>query len=271
VTPFSIVILTLNEADNLPRCLDSIRGCDDIVVLDSGSTDQTVAIAKARGARVVSHPFANFAQQRNFANQAADIRHEWVFHLDADETFTAKLWHACSTHNLGDKFDGAWVAPRMMWRNRWLKRCTDYPAWQARFVHRDRFNFIEVGHGQREAPDMRMATFEAGYLHDLSAAGVDAWLEKHRHYALAEAANHQTMLPPPLRDLGSADALKRRRALKFLSYRLPCRPMLRLIYQYILRGGFLDGKGAWEYCRLLARYEGFSSAAIRARNEQADV
>lgn len=266
--PFSVVILTLNEETNLPRCLASVAACEDVVVVDSGSVDQTVAIAKAHGARVVENAFHNFAQQRNFANREADLRHEWVFHLDADETFTPELWQECANFEAED-FDGVWVAPRMMWRGNWLKRCTDFPAWQARFVHRKRFEFIQAGHGQREAPGMRMGRFNAGYHHDLSASGVADWIAKHRRYAEAEAAAYLSSPPPPLAQLWARAAIDRRRALKHFSYALPGRPFFRLVYQYLLRGGVLDGAGAWEYCCLLARYEGFASAAIRAQRGKA--
>jgi glycosyltransferase involved in cell wall biosynthesis len=267
--PFSVVILTLNEEQNLPRCLQSITDCQDILIVDSGSTDRTVTIAREHGARVIENSFENFAQQRNFALQRGDLLHEWVFHLDADETFTPGLLAECANHQPDNSVDGVWVAPRMMWRNTWLKRCTDFPAWQARFVHRDRFRFIEVGHGQREAPDMRMTKFHANYLHDLSADGVDGWLEKHRRYAAAAAATFLASPPVPLSHLWSAPPLQRRRALKHISYHLPFRPLFRFLYQYLLRGGFLDGAAAWEYCTLLARYEGFAAAEIRTQRSQA--
>ena len=85
---FSVVILTLNEERNLPTCLASIAGCDDVIVLDSGSKDQTAEVARAAGARVVVNPFENFAAQRNFADHTVAFKHPWVFHLDADERMT---------------------------------------------------------------------------------------------------------------------------------------------------------------------------------------
>ena len=87
----SILILTLNEEKNLPACLEAIAWCDDIVVLDSFSTDGTVEIAKKFGVRVYQRQFDNFAGQRNFALTNFDFRHEWVFHLDADEIITDEL------------------------------------------------------------------------------------------------------------------------------------------------------------------------------------
>jgi len=265
---FSVLVLTLNEERDLPRCLESIADCDDIVVLDSGSTDGTAAIARAAGARVYVRPFDNFAGQRNFAQREISFRHRWVFHLDADEKFTPELAAECRTATAREDVDGFFVAPRMLWEGRWIPHCTDFPAWQARFVRAPEFQFIEVGHGQREAPAMRMGWLQSNYLHDLSSGGDGEWLERHRRYARAEArhlltADHR----PRWRELFSADRLHRRRTLKQLSHRLPGRPALRFVYQYFLRGGFLDGAPGLHYCRLLARYEAFTAAELRRLRE----
>lgn len=264
---FSVLILTLNEERDLPRCLASVTSCDDVVVLDSGSTDRTVEIARAAGARVFSHAFENFAQQRNHAHAAIAFQHPWVFHLDADEQMTSGLAAECRARAADTAdLDGYWVAPKMLWEGRWVPHCTDYPAGQARFVRAREFAFIEVGHGQREAPGMRMGWLRANYLHDLSSGGVAEWLDKHRRYARKEAFTWWRDRRPTgalLHELASGSALTRRRALKQLSYAMPLRPLLRFVYQYGLRGGFLDGRAGLQYCRLLARYEGFAAAELR--------
>lgn len=260
---FSVLILTLNEERNLPRCLASLVGCDDVVVLDSGSTDATAALARASGARVFTRAFDNFAGQRNHAQTAIPFRHRWVFHLDADERFTPELLAECRAAAGRFDLDGFYVAPRMLFHGRWIRHCTDFPAYQARFVRAPEFRFVQVGHGQREAPGMRLACLRANYLHDLSTGGDAEWLEKHRRYACAEAAAHLGARSFPWRDLLAREPLARRRALKRLSYVLPCRPQLRLLYQYVLRRGFLDGTAGWRYCRLLAAYEGFAVTELR--------
>ncbi len=264
---FSAVILTLDEERNLPGCLASLAGCDDVVVLDSGSTDRTAEVARAAGARVFVHRFENFAQQRNHAQRALAFRHPWVFHLDADERMTPALAAEACAALAGPAaagLDGYFVAPRMLWEGRWIPHCTDYPAWQARLVRAPEFVFVEVGHGQREAPSMRLGRLHANYLHELSSGGDRAWLEKHRRYAHAEALVHlQDRSGVPWGDFFSAEKLRRRRALKRLSYELPGRPVLRFVYQYLWRRGFLDGAAGLHYCRLLARYEGFAAAEIR--------
>jgi glycosyltransferase involved in cell wall biosynthesis len=261
---FSLLILTLNEEKDLPRCLASLAGCDDIVVLDSGSTDRTVSIAREAGARVFTRAFDNFAGQRNFAQKEISFRHRWVFHLDADEQMTPALEAECRRAAVGGDIDGYFVAPKMLWNGKWIPHCTDFPAWQARFVRAPEFEFIEVGHGQREAPHMRMGQLMENYLHDLSSGGTSEWLEKHRRYAIAEARQQASAEGDGLAELFRRDPMLRRRALKRLSHRLPFRPALRFLYQYFLRRGFLDGAAGLEYCRLLAQYEGFTDEALRA-------
>jgi len=153
---FSVLILTLNEERDLPACLASVRASDDVVVLDSGSTDRTVAIAREAGARVFSRPFDNFAGQRNHAQREIPFRHPWVFHLDADEQMTPELAAECMAASSRADLDGFFAAPKMLFEGRWIPHCTDYPAWQARFVRVPQFTFVEVGHGQREAPGLRL-------------------------------------------------------------------------------------------------------------------
>jgi glycosyltransferase involved in cell wall biosynthesis len=262
----SVLILTLNEEKNLPGCLASVAGFDDIVLLDSGSTDRTVEIARAAGARVFVHPFRDFASQRNHAHETIPFRHSWVLHLDADEIVTPELAAELTGLNPSAPCDGYYIAPRMMFHGHWLRRCTDFPAWQARCVRAQGFRFIQTGHGQREAPDMRMGYLQANYLHDISVDNETEWEERHQRYARAEAAQFlaaDETVAQTLQKFFAGPALARRRALKRLSYTLPARPLFRFLYQYVLRGGALDGPGAWRYCRLLARYERIASAEIR--------
>lgn len=266
---YSTVILTLNEEANLPSCLASLAGCDDIVVLDSGSTDRTADLARQAGARVAVNAFRDFAQQRNHAHEAITFRHEWVFHLDADETMTPELHAECAAFAASPdaaRYDGGFVAPQMLFRGRWIPHCTDFPAYQARLAHVHRFRFIQAGHGQREAPGLRLKYLRQAYRHNLSAQPEADLIAKHARYAREEAAAFMADRRPPsalARDLFGSQALQRRRALKRLSQHLPGRGPLRLFYQYVFRGGFLDGGAGWAYCRILARYEADVQREIR--------
>lgn len=265
---FSVLILTLNEEKNLPAAFASVAGCDDIVVLDSGSTDQTPDLARAAGARVVVRAFDDFATQRNYAQREIAFKHPWVFHLDADERLSAELMAECravGARNPGN-LDGFYSAPKMLFRGQWLPRCTDFPAWQARLVHAPRFTFVQAGHGQRESSSMRMGFLQNNYEHEMLPDSEAAWLQKHRSYARQEAQQAQAgdSASRPA-DLFNRNRLTRRRALKRVSHRLPFRPAARIFYQYVLRRGFLDGRYAWRYCRLLGRYEGYIDQELRAQ------
>jgi glycosyltransferase involved in cell wall biosynthesis len=86
----TLVILTFNEEHNIAACIDTVKGADEILVLDSGSTDRTVEVASASGAKVLSRALTDFADQRNYAMSLATC--DWVLHLDADERVTPELW-----------------------------------------------------------------------------------------------------------------------------------------------------------------------------------
>src|SRR4029079_16128071 len=86
----SVVILTKNEELDLPACLNSVTWCDDVHVLDSGSTDKTISIAHKFGVCVSYNSFESFGKQRNFALDNLDIQHDWILFLDADEVITDK-------------------------------------------------------------------------------------------------------------------------------------------------------------------------------------
>jgi glycosyltransferase involved in cell wall biosynthesis len=264
---FSVLILTLNEERNLPLCIASLSGCDDIVILDSGSTDRTLEIACEKNIRVFTRKFDNFANQRNWAQKSIAFRHEWVFHLDADERMTGELSKECLFYAAHSEtgVDGYLVAPRMYWRGSWIPRSTDFPAYQARFVRAPHFEFVQAGHGQREHPRMVMRRLNFNYEHEMCSDGIENWILKHKKYALQEAIRYceeRSSGDHSLRHVFSFDPLKRRRALKHYSYDIPFRPLARFLYQYLLRGGILDGMAGLVYCRLIARYEGFASQEL---------
>lgn len=260
MSAFSILILTRDEESNLPACLDSIRWCDDVVVLDSGSTDRTVELARSAGCRVFEHPFADFAAQRNYGLDHIAFHHPWVFHLDADERFTPELRSACEAAAAGDSCSGYLVPGRMMFRGRWLRRAAAYPVYQMRFMKRGEVRFVQVGHGQREGASRRgLGRLTADYVHEPFAKGLDDWWRKHERYAADEA--RQIASEPPIRAidwrdaLAGADPLTRRRALKRIAGTLPFRGGLRFLHLYVIRMGFLDGAPGFAYARLMARYE----------------
>lgn len=258
----SALILTLDEERNIKRCLESLKGIDDVVVLDSGSTDSTVEISRSMGARILSRPFDTFADQRNFGLDRGEFVHEWVLHLDADEVLTSDFREALEALEPGPGIDGYHVPSKTILGGKWLRHAGMYPSYQARLGHRDRFRFIQVGHGQREnVPPARMAVFDHPYEHYSFSHGMVKWLDKHVRYARDEATEiireRNGTSSAPAGD-ATQEATAGRRRLKRLANRLPLavRPMLRFLYIYIARLGFLDGFAGFRYAFMLSVYEG---------------
>lgn len=257
----SILILTHNEAANLPACLDALTWCDDILVIDSGSTDDTVEIARQRGARILTRPFDDFAGQRNFGLEVGNFRHDWVLHLDADEIVTDAFLAALRALPDTEALD-AWRVPfKTIFFGKWLEHAGMWPTYQVRLGHAQRLRFIQVGHGQREdLPPDRVGEFPEALLHYSFSHGLRRWLDKHVRYAADEAAviADEPRQPGALKAmLFGGDGTTRRRGAKALAAGLPlfARPPARFLYVYFLRRGFIDGGPGFVYAVMLSVYE----------------
>lgn len=262
----SCLILTYNEAINIGACLAALEWCDDVVVLDSGSTDTTVSIARQFGARILERKFDDFAGQRNFGLDHGEFRHEWVLHLDADEVVTPEFIAALGELPVQPDIDAYLVPSKMILFGRWLRHAGMYPVYQVRLGHRDRLRFKQVGHGQREdlAPE-RVSIFDVPYLHYSFSNGMFAWLSKHVRYARDEAAlilDHRRSAVGASLEGGGASS--RRRMLKAAAAHCPVtlRPLLRFLYVYVLRQGFRDGRAGLAYAFMLAVYEGMTALFV---------
>lgn len=257
----SILILTHNEAANLPACLDALTWCNDILVIDSGSTDDTVEIARQRGARILTRPFDDFAGQRNFGLEVGNFRHDWILHLDADEIVTDAFLAALRALPETASVD-AWRVPfKTIFFGKWLKNAGMWPTYQVRLGHAQRLRFVQVGHGQREdLPPERVGEFPEALLHYSFSHGLRRWLDKHVRYAADEAAVivAEPQQPGALRAmLFGADRTTRRRGAKALAAGLPlfARPLARFLYVYLVRRGFIDGGPGFVYAVMLSVYE----------------
>ena len=263
----SILILTLNEEQNLPACLEAIDWCDDIVVLDSFSSDHTVDIAGQAGARVFQRTFDNFAGQRNYAMENIEFKHEWIFHLDADEIITEPLHREIEQAILKPDFDAYNIPSKMMFMGQWLRYSGMYPSYQVRLTKQPVFKFKMVGHGQKANIALeKIGTLTEPYLHYSFSRGLDDWFEKHNRYSSDEAEAAIAHRRDGRLDLGgllSRDHSRRRMAMRTLVFRLPFRPMIRFLYMYLFRLGFLDGSAGFTYCRLMATYEFMITSKIR--------
>lgn len=254
----SVLILTKNEEVNLPRCLGALNWCDDIVVFDSFSTDRTVEIARAAGARVFQRAFDNERDHRTASLQLG-FKYAWVYNPDADEVTTPELRDEMrSVVADASRQEVAYrVRFKTMFFGQWIKYSSLYPTWVVRLFRPACITFeraINLNYKINGAEGRLIHHFE----HHTFNRGFAVWVEKHNLYSTFEAQeNLQSLAVGDWNwlDLVSWDPVRRRRALKELSFRLPCRFWLRFFYMYILHCGFLDGSPGYHYCRLLAIYE----------------
>jgi glycosyltransferase involved in cell wall biosynthesis len=256
----SVLLLTLNEEVNLPSFFKSLNWCDDIVVIDSFSSDNTVNLAKQNNAKVYQRKFDNFADQRNYALENISFKYDWILHLDADEIITPELYAEIKREVNSEQYDAFKIPSKIMFFGKWLRYAATYPVFQVRLARRKKLRFKKYGHGQREnLPPKKIGTIMEPYLHYTFSKGFKDWFDKHNRYstdeAIATLSAKSSVSSIDLIGCFSLDQTKRRRALKLLSFYLPFRPSLRFIYMYFFCLGFLDGYEGLLYCRLLAYYE----------------
>jgi len=272
----SVLVFTLNEELNLEHCLGSLEWCDDVVVVDSFSTDRTIEVCAGRNVRSVLHEFRGFGDQRNWALREIPLKHEWVLILDADERVSPEL--ALELSILGESAPrriGAYRVRRRfhLW-GRWLRHSSLYPTWVVRFVKQGRVRYVNRGHSETQEVDGDIGEL-AGHLIDENHKPLSAWLERQCRYAYQEAAfelaEEESMAA--FGDLFSRDPMRRRSTIKRLASGVPFRAFFYFVYCYFFRMGFLDGRNGFAFCRMKAIYQSMIAVnkhEIRMRNLAAE-
>ena len=268
--PISVLIPIKNEASNLPRCLACVRWADEVFVVDSQSTDGSIAIAQQNGAQVIPFQFnGSWPKKKNWALENLPFRNEWVFILDADEVVPpeAEQEFAQAIAQAGDLV-GYWINRRFMFMGKWLRH-SYYPNWNLRlFRHAsgryEKLTDADTQSGDNEVHEHVIVNGPTGRLRcemdHYAFPSVEVFVEKHNRYSNWEARVAAG------RQLSASDAqlrssvVGRRRRLKQLSQRLPFRPLLRFLYIYLWQKGFLDGREGYYFARLHAVYELLSIA-----------
>jgi len=255
----SVIILTKNEARDLPRCLESVAWCDDIHVYDSMSTDATVEIAKAFGATVTQRPFDNWASHQNWGLANIRFKHPWVFYIDADERMTDKLVRSAkqAVASAGDVVAFS-IQRRDFFMGTWLKHVQTSPYYLRLFrPERMRYERLVNPISIPDGPSARIA----GYLdHFPFSKGLDHWVARHNSYSTLEAMqiveNRRGQASFSLiKALTSRDFHERRFHQKEIFYRIPMRPLAKFLLLYVGKRGFLDGKAGLTYAALQSIYE----------------
>lgn len=216
----SVVLITLNAAAQLEPCLQSVAFADEIIVVDSGSSDATVELAERYGARVIRQDWLGFGPQKQFA--VAQAAHDWVLCLDADERVTPTLRTAIEGELRKPAFGAYRFARCNRFLGRYLRHGEGYPDWNLRLFDRRRARWSDDVVHEHVLPGCEVAALPGDLLHD-SAETIASYLTKQNRYTslAAEAAY---------------GAGKRASAAKLL-----LSPLVRFVKFYGVRRGFLDG------------------------------
>ncbi len=235
----SATIITLNEAENIGAACASVAWADEVVVVDSGSTDDTRAIAEAAGARVLVKDWPGFAAQKQFAVDSA--QHNWIFSLDADERVSDEL--LTTIVGLREKpeaelADGYRIARRSFYLGRWIKGGGWYPDWQLRLFRKAKGNWGNaVIH---ESVEMN------------SGARVERLDGDILHYSVRDAAHHHRMLGERYAPLAAQQMFDRGK--RTSTAKIATAAPLAFFRSFILKGGFRDGIPGFSIARFAAHH-----------------
>lgn len=278
--PLSVIIPVKNEEGNLARCLATVAWADEIFVVDSHSTDATVAIAKAHGAQVAQFDFnGTWPKKKNWALENLPFKHEWVFILDADEALPAEAEEEIrGVVTTGGGMDGYWINRRFRFMGKWLRHAY-YPNWNLRlFKHKsgryEQLTASDTQSGDNEVHEHVIVKGHTGRLicemDHYAFPSIEVFIEKHNRYSNWEARVELE------RQTGTgADGIQKanvgmRRRLRRWSRKLPFRPLLRFLYVFVWQRGFLDGAEGYYFARLHAIYEFLCVAKTRELAERKD-
>ncbi len=246
----AVLILTYMEEDNIAKCIESILPLtNSIYIVDSGSTDHTIAIAESLGAQVTHRDWTNYADQMNWGLKYFDFQSDWIMRMDADETLTPELVDSLKSFLSDPPRDvtGIYVRRRVYFMGRWIRHGGYYPTWLLRVFRK--------GVGRCEAQWMdehivvsegRTVFMKADIIDD-NRKDLTFWTDKHNHYASREVLDIIEKSRQARREEGDdlQGQARVRRWIKDRVYaRMPLfiRPFLYFIYRYFIRLGFLDGR-----------------------------
>ena len=218
--PVSAVIITFNEETAIEVCLRALSWCDEIVVVDSGSCDSTVAMATAGGAKVLSQAWLGYGKQKDFA--VSQATNDWVLCVDADEIVSPELRASIEAILRAPTF-GAYEMPRCnRFMGRYLRHGEGYPDWNLRLFDRRRARWSEDPVHENVLTDEKVGRLHGDLLHE-SAETLHSYLEKQNRYTTLQA-----------------EALYRK-GVRPSVVKLILSPLVRFLKFYFIRLGFLDG------------------------------
>ena len=274
VLPVSAIVPVRSEARNLTRCLQSLAGLGEVYVIDSQSTDDTVAIAQSHGAKVVQFHYAGgWPKKRQWAMDTLPLENDWILLLDADEVLTPELTDEIRRALLNPEVNGYFIRLQMYFLGRILRHC-GASFWKLSLFRKGRGRFecrlkdqdpsmADIEIHEHVVVNGLVARLRNALIHH-NVDSLSRYILKHNEYSNWEA--RVLLQTEGDSEQVSADLIgtqaQRRRWLKRNLYRLPGSPALLFLYRYIFRLGFLDGVPGLIYCSFQAVQMFHSKAKI---------
>jgi glycosyltransferase involved in cell wall biosynthesis len=252
----SAVIITFNEEENIRAACDSVAWADEIVVVDSESTDNTREIAAACGAKVIINKWPGFAAQKQFATEAAN--HDWILSLDADERVSPELRASIEVvrqKSQSGLADGYRVARRTFYLGRWIRGGGWYPDYQLRLFDRRKGNWGDrlIHESVVMKPPARVETLPGDLL----------------HYTVRDAAHHQKMIVERYAPLGAQQMF--RDGKRTSSLKAAVAGPSAFVRSFVLKGGFRDGAAGLTIAKFAARHASLKHSLLKQlQNKQRD-
>lgn len=248
----SVIILTNNESKHIGRCIKSLLLITDkIFIIDSFSTDNTVAIAEALGATVIQNTWVSYAFQFNYGILNNPFQTKWLMRMDADEYITPELAQELNTSLSGtpETISGLYVKRRVVFMDQWINHGGYYPIWLLRIWRRGKGVCEELWMDEH----IKLSSGTTAQLqHDIvdhNLNNLTWWTQKHNNYAIREVIDLLNIKynfgdkPTVIPDFwGSQEQRTRYLKIKYANLPLFTRPFLYFLFRFVLKGGFLDGK-----------------------------
>ncbi len=243
------IILTFNEAANIRACLESIKDViSEIYIVDSGSTDNTLQIAKEYNCKIVNHPFENYSLQRNWALANLSISNNWILNLDADHRLTVELKNelkAIFDKNIPPGVNGFLTSRRTIFMGKWIRHGGHYPTYHSVLFKKGK-GYCEIKkydqHFKVEGDLVKLK----GDIIDIITDSLFNFTARHNKWSDLEAAEQYSGIKNEdgvIESSRTGNAIQKRRYLKTIYEKFPLfiRPFFYFIIRYFFRMGFLDG------------------------------
>jgi len=218
----SVIVITLNEERNIAECLQSVQWADEIILVDSESSDNTVEIAKNYTSKIFIRKWDGYSSTKNFALQ--QCKNDWILWLDADERVTPELKQSIQqvVNEDGKNFDGYEVSRRAYFLKKWIRHCGWYPGYVVRFFRKNKAKFIAVRVHESIEIEGKIGKLKGNLIH-YTDENIKQYFEKFNMYT----------------SLASVDLYENGKRFSIID--LTIRPLFMFFKMFFLRLGFLDG------------------------------